>query len=287
VLLILLALFEGEFFLVGVDAGSWGRGSTGIAYPTTGFKNPASSLVLEPCVYFTGSKMFGNLANVLNGGINLRRKDYGFGVHFVFHSVSDIYDTREAWEDIDGDGYPEPGEPIYYDLDEIFSAREGAVFATYSKWIGNFAVGIGLKFIYRGILDAVAVGSGADIGIIYQMEEYSIGFAVKDFTASPVFWEGGADHIPPSYHLGIGFNKRLGEIPVLMEVNLIQDEYGFNNHLGIEFGLNEWLDIRAGFINNQVTTGFGIKKRPFLVDYALIMHPDFLISHRVSLLYEL
>jgi hypothetical protein len=287
VLLLFLALFEGEFFLVGVDAGSWGRGSTGIAYPTTGFKNPASSLVLDPCAYFTGSRMFGNLANVLSGGINLRRKDYGLGVHFVFHSVGDIYDTREGWEDTDGDGYPDPGEELYDDLDEVFSAREGAVFATYSKWISNFSVGMGLKFIYKSIYDAVAVGSGMDLGIIYQMEEYSIGFTIKDITTSPIFWEGGTDHIPPSYQLGLGFNKRLGEIPVLMEIDLIQDEYGFNNHLGVEVGLNEWLDIRAGFINNQVTTGFGIKKQPFLVDYALSMHPDFLISHRVSLLYKL
>jgi hypothetical protein len=287
VLLLFLALFEGEFFLVGVDAGTWGRGSTGIAYPTTGFKNPASSLVLEPCVYFTGSRMFGNLANLLSGGINLRQKDYGLGVHFIFHSVGDLYDTRDSWDDIDGDGYPDPGEELYDDLNGIFSAREGAILATYSKWVGNFSVGIGLKFIYRRIYDAVAVGSGADLGIIYQMEEYSIGFAVKDITTSPVFWEGGTDHIPPSYHLGLGFNKKLGKIPVLMEVNFIQDEYGFNNHLGIEVGINEWLDIRAGFLNNQVTTGLGIQKTPFLVDYALNMHPDLLMSHRVSLMYKL
>jgi len=285
--LLLLALFEGEFFLVGVDAGSWGRGSTGIAYPTTGFKNPASSLVLEPCAYFTGSRMFGNLANVLSGGISLRQSDYGFGVHFVFHSVGDILDTREGWDDIDGDGYPDPGEELYEDLNDVFSSHEGAIFCTYSKWVGNFSVGMGLKFIYREIYDTVAVGAGVDLGIIYQMEQYSMGVAVKDITTSPVFWEGGTDHIPPSYQIGLGFNKKLGKVPVLMEVNLIQDEYGFNNHLGVEIGMNEWLRLRAGFFNNQVTTGFGIEKRPFLVDYALNMHADLLMSHRVSLLYKL
>ena len=285
--LLLLALFEGEFFLVGVDAGSWGRGSTGIAYPTTGFKNPASSLVLEPCVYFTGSRMFGNLANVLSGGINLRQSDYGIGVHFVFHSVGDILDTRNTWDDIDGDGYPDPGEELYPDLISNFSAREGALLSSYSRWIGNFSLGISIKFIYREIHDATAVGAGTDLGIIYQMEEYSIGAAIKDITTSPVFWEGGTDHISPSYQMGIGFNKKLGKIPVLMEVDLIQDEYGFNNHLGVELGINEWLKARAGFFNNQVTTGFGIEKRPFLVDYALNMHDDLLMSHRVSLLYKL
>jgi hypothetical protein len=285
--LFLLALFEGEFLLVGADAGSWGRGSTGLAYPTTGFKNPASSLVLEPCVYFTGSRMFGNLANVLSGGINLRQKDYGFGMHFVFHSVGDILDTRDAWEDLNGNGLPDIGEELYDDQISSFSAREGAIFATYSKWVGNFSVGMGLKFIYREIYDAVAVGAGADLGFIYQMEGYSLGVAIKDITTSPVFWEGRTDHIAPSYQIGLGFNKKLGKVPVIMEVNLIQDEYGFNNHLGIQFGLNEWLDIRAGFFNNQVTTGFGIEKRPFLIDYALNMHPYLLMSHRVSLLYKL
>ncbi|MBN1695241.1 hypothetical protein JW879_07575 [candidate division WOR-3 bacterium] len=285
--LFLLALFEGEFILVGVDAGSWGRGSTGIAYPTTGFKNPASSLVLEPCVYFTGSRMFGNLANVLSGGLNLRQSDYGFGVHFVFHSVGDIYDTRGTWDDIDGDGYPDPGEELYDDFNGVFSSREGAIFSTYSKWVGNISLGLGLKFIYREIYETSAVGAGADLGIIYQLEEISIGVAIKDITTSPVFWEDSADHIAPSYQIGFGFNKRLGKVPVLMEVNLIQDEYGFNNHLGVEIGMNEWLKARAGFFNKQVTTGFGIEKRPFLVDYALNIHPDLLMSHRVSLLYKL
>ena len=285
--LLLLALFEGEFLLVGVDAGSWGRGSTGIAYPSTGFKNPASALVLKPCAYFTGSRMFGNLANVLSGGINLSQSAYGFGVHFVFHSVGDILDTRDTWDDINGNGYPDPGEQLYDDLNGVFSSREGAIFASYSKWVGNFSVGMGLKFIYRKIYDAVAVGAGVDLGVIYQMEEYSIGAAIKDITTSPVFWEGGTDHIAPSYQIGLGFNKRLGKVPILMEVNFIQDEYGFNNHLGIEIGMNEWLKVRAGFFDNQVTTGFGIEKRPFLVDYALNIHSYLLMSHRVSLLYKL
>jgi hypothetical protein len=285
--LLLLALFEGEFFLVGVDAGSWGRGSTGIAYPTTGFKNPASSLVLEPCIYFTGSRMFGDLANVLSGGINLRQSDYGFGVHFVFHSVGDIDYTKDAWDDLDGDGLPDPGEEIYNDLIGSFSAREGAILSSYARWIGNFSVGISLKFIYKKIHDAVAIGAGADLGVIYQMEEYSIGASIKDITSSPLFWDGRTEHIEPSYRIGCGFTKNIGKIPVLMEIDLIQDDYGFNNHLGVEIGMNEWLKLRAGFFNNQVTTGLGIEKRPFLVDYALNMHSDLLMSHRVSLLYKL
>lgn len=284
--LILLSLFEGELFLVGVDAGSWGRGSTGIAYPTTGYKNPASSLVIEPCGYFTGSKLFGDLANYLSGGVSLNQGDYGFGIHFVFHSVGDITDTRDAWYDEDGDGEYDPGEEIYEDLKSSFSSREGAVFSTYSRWVGDFSVGIGLKFIYKKIHDAVAVGAGTDLGIIYQKEEYSIGAAIKDITTSPLFWEGRTEHIAPSYQIGIGFKKKIGKIPVLMEVNLIQDDYGFNHNLGIEVGMNEWLKFRSGFFNDQLAVGFGIEKLPFLVDYALNLHDELLMSHRISLLYR-
>jgi hypothetical protein len=287
--LILLSLFEGEFFLVGVDAGSWGRGSTGLAYPTTGYKNPASSLVIEPSVYFTGSKLFGNLANFLSGGISLNQNNYGLGVHFVFHSVGDITDTRNAWNDENGDGYYNPGEEIYEDeeLKSSFSSREGAVISSYSKWIGDFSVGIGLKFIYKEISYAAAVGAGTDLGIIYQKEEFSIGAAIKDFTTSPLFWDGRTEHIAPSYQIGFGFKKKIGKIPVLMEVDLFQDDYGFNHNIGVEIGMNEWLKLRAGFFNDQLTAGFGIEKLQFLVDYALNMHDDLLMSHRVSLLYRL
>ena len=66
-----------------------------------------------------------------------------------------------------------------------------------------------------------------------------------------------------------------------MEVDLIQDDYGFNHHLGIEIGMNEWLDLRAGFINsNQLTAGFGVEKARFLVNYAVDVHEDMLSSHR-------
>ncbi len=286
--LLLLALFDGEVFLVGIDAGSWGRGSTGLAYPSTGYKNPASSLLLEPFIYLTGSRMFGDLANVLSGGINLQQGEYGLGLHFVFHSVGDIHDTRGAWGDSDGDGYPDEGEEFYNNLISTFSSREGAVFATYSRWIGDFSVGMGLKFIYKRIYDAVAVGAGTDFGLIYQKENYSIGAAIKDITTSPLFWEGRTEHIAPSYQIGIGFNKRIGKIPVLMEVDLVQDDYGFNHNLGLEVGMNEWLDLRAGFINNnQLTAGFGIEKSRFLVDYAVNVHKVLLASHRVSLSYKL
>jgi hypothetical protein len=285
--LILLALFEGEFFLVGVDAGSWGRGSTGLAYPTTGYKNPASSLVIEPCVHFTGSKLFGDLANFISGGVSLNQNNYGLGIHFVFHSIGDIHDTRDAWDDLNGNGYPDPGEPIYENLKSNFSSREGAVISSYSRWIGDFSVGIGLKFIYKKIQDAVAVGAGTDLGIIYQKEEFSIGVSIKDITTSPLFWDGRTEHIAPSYQGGFGFKKRIGKIPVLMEVDLSQDDYGFNHNIGLEIGMNEWLKLRAGFFNDQLTAGFGIEKLPFLVDYALNMHDDLLMSHRVSLLYRL
>lgn len=287
-LLLLFALFEGEVFLVGIDAESLGRGSTGIAYPSTGYKNPASSLILDPFFYLTGSKMFGDLANVVSGGINLQQDKYGFGLHFLLHSVGDISDTRDAWGDSDGDGIPDPGEPFYDDLISSFSSREGAVLATYSRWVGNLSVGMGLKFIYKSIQDVVAVGAGADLGIIYQMEEYSIGATIKDITTSPIFWEGRTEHIAPSYQLGLGFNKKIGKVPVLMEVDLIQDDYGFNHLWGLEIGINEWLDFRTGFFNNnQLTGGFGIKKQKFLVDYAVDVHSELLMSHRVSLLYKL
>jgi hypothetical protein len=285
--LILLSLFEGEFFLVGVDAASWGRGATGLAYPTTGYHNPASALVIDPCVYFTGSKLFGNLANFLSGGVSLNRDDYGLGLHFILHLVGDISYTIDTWDDENGNGVPDPGEEIYEYLKSSFSSEEGAVFSTYSRWVGGFSTGIGLKFIYKKIHDAVAVGAGTDIGIIYQKEELSIGAAVKDITTSPLFWEGRTEHIAPSYLLGFGFKRKIGKIPVLLEVDLSQDDYGFNHNFGTEVEINEWLKIRGGFFNDQLTTGFGIKKLPFLVDYALNLHPDLLISHRVSLLYKL
>lgn len=285
--LILLSLFEGEFFLVGVDAGSWGRGSTGLAYPTTGYKNPASSLVIDPCVYFTGSKLFGDLANFLSGGVSINQGDYGLGVHFVFHSVGDFTYTIGTWDDEDRDGDYDPGEEIYEELKSSFSSREGAVFSTYSRWVGDFSVGIGLKFIYKRIHEAVAVGAGTDLGIIYQKEEFSIGAAIKDITTSPLFWDGRTEHIAPSYLIGFGFKKKIGSIPVLMEVDLFHDDYGFNHNTGVEIGMNEWLKFRTGFFNDQLTAGFGIEKLPFLVDYALNIHSDLLMSHRVSLLYRL
>ncbi|MEO0293893.1 MAG: hypothetical protein ABIN61_06715 [candidate division WOR-3 bacterium] len=284
---LLFSVFEGEFFLVGIDAESWGRGGSGVVYPTTGYKNPASSLIMDPILYLNGSKLFGDLANFISGGLSLNQIDYGFGIHFILHSVGDIYDTRNAWNDENESGYPEEGEEFYDGLKSSFFSRESALLATYARWIGNFSVGMGVKFIYKKIQNALAVGAGVDVGIIYEMENYSIGGVIRDIFTSPLFWDGRTEYIEPSFLLGMGFKRKVGRMPILFEVDLLKDDFGVNHNLGIEIGLNDWLKIRGGFFNDQLTLGCGVMKKEFNVNYALSLHSDLLISHRVSLSYRL
>lgn len=285
-LLILFALFEGEFLNVGVDAGSWGRGATGLVYPITPYKNPASLLVLAPSSYFTGSKLFGDLANLISGGINLKGDGFGLGLNFILHSIGDIHDTRNALIDLDGDGVLDEGEELDEGKITYFSSREGALIGSYARGFGDFYLGASLKFIYKKIGDESAYGAGSDIGIILNRGSYSIGALIRDFTTSPIFWEGRTEHIAPSYLLGIGIKRKIASFDVLMELDVLVDDYGFNHNLGLEIAINKWLSFRSGFINTQLTAGVGLVKLPVSIDYAANIHPELPMSHRVSILYK-
>lgn len=282
----LLALFEGEFLNMGVDAGSLGRGSTGLVYPVTTYNNPASILILPPGGDLTGSSLFGGLANLVCGGISLRGEDSGYGFNFILHTVGDIHYTLNALDDTDGDGQLDYGEELNEDLISYFSSREGALFSSYARYFGDFAVGVRLKFIYRRIYNEVAYGAGTDIGVILDRGNYAVGAMIRDITTSPIFWEGRTEHIAPSYLLGCGMRREIGSVDVLLEANIMFDDYGFNHLLGFEIGINKWLDFRAGFLYEQLTAGIGLERFPFSVDYATVIHPDLMVSHRVSLLYD-
>lgn len=286
ILLILIGLFEAEFLNIGVDAGSWGRGATGLVYPITPYKNPASLLVLSSSAYITGSKLFGELANLISGGANLKGNGYGFGLTFVLHSVGDIHDTRNALIDLDGDGELDDGEELDESKITYFSSKEGALIGSYARNFGDFLLGASLKFIYKRIGNEQAFGAGTDVGIILNRGFYSIGALIRDFTTSPIFWEDRTERVAPSYLLGVGLNRKIGSFGVLMELDVMQDDYGFNHHLGLEIKVNKWLSIRGGFINTNLTAGIGLIKTPFTVDYASNIHPDLPLSHRVSLLYN-
>ncbi len=275
---------------MGVDAGSWGRGATGFVYPITTYQNPASSLILAPGGNLTGSKLFGDLANLISGGISLRGEDFGLSFNFLLHSVGNIHDTRNALIDIDGGVDGELDEELGEELDEskitYFSSREGALIGSYARGFGDFMVGASLKFIYKRIGGVAAYGAGTDIGVIFNRGSYSVGALIRDFTTSPIFWEGRTEHIAPSYLLGIGIKRKIASFDVLMELDVLGDDYGFNHNLGLEIAINKWLSFRSGFINTQLTAGVGLVRLPVSIDYAANIHPELPMSHRVSILYK-
>lgn len=285
-LLIILSLFEGEFLNMGVDAGSWGRGATGFVYPITTYQNPASSLILAPGGNLTGSKLFGDLANLISGGISLRGEDFGLSFNFLLHSVGNIHDTRNALIDLNDNEELDEGEELDEDKITYFSSREGALSGSYAKGFGDLLIGISLKFIYKRIGYETAYGAGTDIGIVFNRGSYSIGALIRDFTTSPIFWNGRTEYIAPSYLLGIGMKRTVASFDVLMELDLLVDDYGFNHHLGVEVAINRWLAVRSGFINTQLTAGVGLVRSPISVDYAANIHPELPLSHRVSILYS-
>lgn len=287
IFLALFALFEGEFLNLGVDAGSWGRGATGYAYPSSGYHNPASGLILQSRVNLTGSQLFGGLSNLISGGINIKKKNYAANVQMVLHSTGDIHYTGNALIDQDGDGELDPGEELDTDSITYFSSREGALLATYAKKIGGISTGVRLKFLYKKIRNATAFGTGLDIGFSYSLKNYIMAAGVDNITTSPIFWEGRTEHIAPSYKIGLGMQREIGNAQILTEVDLIFDDYGFNHHLGSEIIINELIKFRFGFINEQLTAGAGISRGPFLIDYAVNIHRDLLMCHRISIGYNL
>ena len=319
--------YSNEFLAIGVGAralGMSGAQSAVVNDVTAGYWNPAGLAFVkkDPQITFMHSSYFAGIAKYdyfsLAAPVDATSTA---GLSIIRFAVDDIIDSTDL---IDKDGN------INYDKLRTFSAADYAVLLSFAKKMKKEGLYLGgnVKIIHRKAGDfAKAWGFGLDIGLQYEKGPWRFGLVGKDITStfnawsyntenlSAVFAQTG-NEIPanglevtlPRLITGVAYKTSFGKkISFLPSVDLDFTFDGKRNvliksnpisidpKLGVEFGYDDFIFLRAGLGNIQEvknidqstsTTvqpnfGLGFRIKSLTIDYALTN-----LSHNSEELYS-
>jgi hypothetical protein len=307
--------YSNEFLAIGVGArglGLSGAMSAVVDDGTAGYWNPAGLVRMKGDLQlsFMHSEYFAGIA----------KYDYGsfaapldatrcVGVSVIRFAVDDIIDSTDL---IDKDGN------VDYDRLRSFSSADYAFLFSYAQKtrLTGLQIGANAKVVHRKVGDfAKAWGFGLDAGAQYVGEKWSFAAVGKDITSTFNAWtyntekledvfiqtgnaipENGLEVTLPRLVLGTAYRSDLGKklsIQPSLDLDITfdgkrnvpvkTDVVSIDPKLGVEFGYNEMIYLRAGVGNIQTvknidastsTTvqpnmGVGIRLKNLTVDYAL------------------
>lgn len=259
------------------------------------FYNPAGLSTLTEKKASVG--FFKYLMDINSGNIaySQKYKDIGYfgvGVRFINYGSFDKYD-----EDLVNIG--------------TFSGNDIAVSLGYAyKYKERFNFGGNLKFIYSNLAGYNSEAIAVDAGALVQIPEYlmSVGASILNAGTQLKPYIDTREKLPLDLRFGV--TKRLEHLPLTVNFGLcrLADDYDkffdrFKNLvLGGEFNINEFVDFRIGYNNQQrqdlktgtsiglagFSAGLGIKyQEKYRLDYSFNSLGKIGATHRVNIGFNL
>ncbi len=172
-----------------------------------------------------------------------------------------------------------------------FSSRQNLFMFGYGfPLFENLYTGMTVKGVYYDIAGFRDSGFGFDFGMIYKMSfinGLSLGFKGTDIGGPSVKLNTVEQRYPMALRGGMSYESLLGGKHSLM-LNFDfenTEKLGSDIYTGGEFGINQMLFLRAGYMGDKVTFGGGLAYKSFNIDYAFATMSDLESSHRISLSY--
>lgn len=305
--------YSGEFLAIGVGGRPLGMGGAFVSLVndvTAGYWNPgALARINYPQLSLMHDERFGNLVNYDYGSVAIPfGPSTSFGISVIRLGVDDVPNTKEAWLDLNGNGYFDPGDRLDYSKIKFFNAADWAVYLTYSKRQSeNFSYGVNLKLISRSIDDGSAYGIGFDIGAIYNVaSNFRVGANLQDISTTYLAWNTGRrELITPTAKVGSSYDIEIfntGRITPAVDFDVRFENrkfaslahlgpVSFDMHAGLEYGFKDLFAIRVGYNDvKQLTLGAGVKLPKLNIDYSFAKfdNSDQLgNTHRISVMFTL
>jgi hypothetical protein len=307
--------YSNEFLAIGVGArglGLSGAMSAMVNDATAGYWNPAGltkvkgnlQIALMHSEYFAGIAKYdyGSFAAPIDATKTI-------GVSIIRFAVDDIIDSTDL---IDKDGN------IDYDRLKSFSSADYAFLFSYAQKtkITGLSLGANAKVVHRKVGDfAKAWGFGLDAGAQYEKGKWTFAAVGKDITSTFNAWtyntenleavfnqtgnaipENGLEVTLPRLILGTAFKtniiKKITVNPAIdlditfdgkRNVPVKTDAMSIDPKIGVEFGYDDFIFLRAGLGNIQTiknidaststiaqpNIGIGLRLKNVTIDYAL------------------
>ena len=276
--------YSNDFMYIGVGAQNFGMGNAVVASTndiTAGYWNPAGLVRIPTKIQFSfmHNEYFAGIAKYDYAGIAfpLDSNKHAFAINFMRFGVDDIPNTLDL---IDADG------SVNYDNVRNFSVGNYGILLSYARTIiPNLSIGVTTKIVHNKAGGfAKSWGFGADVGVMYTIKDWKIGFTVKDITTTFNAWSYSftdkekqvlaqtSNVIPkssteitlPRIQFGAAYHKTFkGKIDLTAELDWELTTDGQRNTListrkvsmdpriGVELGLWKIFYIRGGVNNFQ------------------------------------
>ena len=314
--------YANSFLYHGIDARGRALGNailTSSEDVFSGYWNPAGLADVDASQTQVGyMHVFDGLYNYDVAGVAFptKRKGETLALNAVRYGIDDIPNTIFL---VDESGNINPNNITG------FSAADYGGYLSYSKPLNSqLNLGASAKVIHRNVGDfAKAWGAGVDVGLKYKHinNKFKAALFAKDLFGTYTSWdfnfddpeirqvfENTGNEIPadgtieantPNVVLGGSYLFDLNRLTILSEVNLDLTFDGQRNtlvssealsidpHMGVEFGYDRTIFLRAGINNIQQATnidsfndewslqpsaGAGVKQKRFEIDYALTQY---------------
>ena len=274
--------YAGEFLAIGVDGRPLGMGGAYVSLAndvTAGYWNPgALASINYPQFALMHDERFGNLVNYDYGSFAIPwGTSVTLGLSVIRLGVDNVPNTKNAWVDLNNNGYFDAGDRLDYSKITFFNAADWAFIISYSKRQSEkLSYGVNLKIISESLDYGSAWGIGFDIGAIYNLSpKFRVGANLQDITTTLVAWNTGTKQlITPTAKVGTSYdipfftNSRL--TPALdFDIRFENRKFASLGHLGsasldahagIEYGFKNLFAVRVGYNDvKQLTFGAGIK----------------------------
>jgi len=176
--------------------------------------------------------------------------------------------------------------------DGTFSTRQNLFLVGYGFTpFSSLAAGITIKGIYYNLAGYKDTGFGFDLGTIYSVgfiNGLSAGLKVSNVYSPRIKLHSLEQRYPLAVRGGLAYKRLIsGGYSLVISADVEKTENaGADVYAGGEFGINDKIFARLGYMRDKLTLGGGISLYNIRFDYAYTSLPELDISHRFSLGYS-
>lgn len=242
---------------------------------TATYLNPAGlSQIKNMQLAFLFNKWFMDsfIGHIMTAGLNLGPGKIGADIFYIDYGTFELIKS-----------------PYIADSEKI---NPFSLFFTLSYGIGfgdNFSIGLSGKYLMQSLAKISYTGYGGDLGLIYKIEQFSAGLAVKNFGT------GGSYNLPLSINSGLAY--KILDTPLNLLIFSSDFNYNLNSKqeikAGIEYGFRRTLFLRAGYKYNfaddylkelkGISLGIGFAFSSIELNYAFLPYGELGIAHNIMI----